>query len=99
MSVILELSIFPMDKGDSFSPYVARAVNIIRKSGLPHSFGSMGTCIEGSYEEVMQVAEDCFKELSKDSERVYMNMKLDWRKGRSGGLSGKTCSVEEKLSP
>ncbi len=37
MSVIVELSIFPMDKGSSLSPYVSRAVRIVKESGLPYS--------------------------------------------------------------
>ncbi|WP_147822135.1 MTH1187 family thiamine-binding protein [Salidesulfovibrio onnuriiensis] len=97
MSVILELTIFPMDKGTSVSPYVAKALGIIRESGLSHSFGPMGTCIEGSYREVMEVVEACFRAVGDDSERVYMNMKLDWRKGRTNGIGGKVRSVEQKL--
>ena len=34
MSVIVEFSIFPIDKGESLSPYVARALKIIQDSGL-----------------------------------------------------------------
>lgn len=98
MSVILEISIFPMDKGHRFSPYVARAVDIIRKSGLNYSFGPMGTCIEGSWDEVVDLAGRCMKELQRDSERVYMNMKADWHKGRTDGLTQKVRSVEEKLN-
>ena len=36
MSVIVEFSIFPLDKGESLSPYVARALNKIQESGLPY---------------------------------------------------------------
>jgi hypothetical protein len=36
MSVIVEFSIFPMDKGESLSPYVARAFNLIQESGLSY---------------------------------------------------------------
>jgi hypothetical protein len=36
MSVIIEFSIFPMDKGESLSPYVARALKMIQDSGLPY---------------------------------------------------------------
>jgi uncharacterized protein YqgV (UPF0045/DUF77 family) len=36
MSVIVEFSIFPMDKGESLSAYVARALKIIQDSGLPY---------------------------------------------------------------
>ncbi len=35
MSVIINFSIFPLDKGESLSNYVARAIKIIDESGLP----------------------------------------------------------------
>jgi len=46
VSVVIQFSIFPMDKGMSVSPYVARAARIIRDSGFRYEIGSMGTCIE-----------------------------------------------------
>jgi uncharacterized protein YqgV (UPF0045/DUF77 family) len=36
MSVIVEFSIFPMDKGESLSKEVARVLQIIKDSGLPY---------------------------------------------------------------
>lgn len=98
MSVIVELSIFPMDKGSSLSPYVSRAVKIIRESGLPCNLGPMGTCIEGEWKEVMAVVNRCFEEISKDSGRVYVNIKADYQAGKDGRLTGKISSVEQKLS-
>lgn len=97
MSVIVELSIVPMDKGASFSPYVSRAVRIIKGSGLPYVFGPMGTCIEGEWEEVMAVVSRCFEDLKKDSERILVNMRVDYQAGRTGRLESKVRSVEEKL--
>lgn len=98
MSVIVELSLFPMDKGQSVAAHVARAVGVIRQSGLPHQLTPMGTCIEGEWDEVMAVVDACFKAVAEDSERVYLMVKADWRKGRSGGLTGKTASVERVLA-
>ena len=98
MSVIVEISLFPMDKGQGVSAFVARAVGLIRASGLPHQLTPMGTCIEGEWDEVLAVVDACFKALAADSDRVYLTMKADWRKGRSGGLAGKTKSVEAKLA-
>ena len=66
MSVIIDFSIFPVDKGESLSPYVARAVKIIKESGIPYHFGPMGTSIEGEWEEVVGVVDRCFRELEKD---------------------------------
>ena len=97
MSVIIDLSIFPLDAGGgSLSPHVARALNIIRNSGLPYQLGPMGTSIEGEWDEVMAVVGACYRELSMDFDRIYLNMKADCRKGRSGGLSEKVRSVMAK---
>jgi len=97
MSTIIDFSIVPMDKGESVSPYVARAVAIIKKSGLSYRFGPMGTSIEGEWPEVMAVVEQCFEALKKDCNRVYMTIKVDYRKGAIGRLQGKMASVEQKI--
>jgi len=97
MSVIAEISIFPMGASGSLAPYVAKAVDIIRSSGLPFLLGPMGTCVEGDWSEVMAVVDLCFKALAADQDRVYMTLKVDWRAGRVGGLASKTRSVESQL--
>ena len=97
MSALIDLSIFPLDKGDSLSAHVARVLKIIKDSGLPHKMGPMGTSIEGEWDEVMGVVNKCFEELKKDCDRVYMALKMDYRKGPSGRIESKVKSVEEKL--
>ncbi len=97
MSVLIDLSIFPLDKGDSLSSHVARALKIIKDSGLAYELGLMGTSLEGDWDQVMGVVNSCFKELKKDCDRVYMALKLDYRKGSSGRLKTKVKSVEKKL--
>ena len=97
MSVIAELSIFPMDKGVSMSPFVARVVTVIKQSGLSYVFGPMGTTIEGEWDEVMHTVSECYKELEQDCDRIYLTLKVDARKGRQNGLTSKTESVAAKL--
>lgn len=97
MSVIMELSIFPVDKGISVSPYVARAVKIIESSGVPHQLNPMGTCIEGEWPEVFKVVDQCFTDLQKDCDRIYLTMKADYRKDRSGGLNSKVEAVKSRM--
>ena len=97
MSVIVELSIFPMDKGVSVSPYVARAVKIIESSGLSYEINPMGTCIEGEWPAVFKVVDQCFKDLQNDCDRIYFTMKADYRKDRSNGLNSKMTSVKSQL--
>ncbi len=95
--LLAHISIFPLDKGISLSSYVARSLDIIDKSGLDYTLGSMGTTIEGEYEEVFEVIRECFESMREDSERVSMYIKVDWRKGKKGRLEHKIRSVEKRL--
>lgn len=98
MSVIVELTLFPLDKGQSVGIFVARAVGIIRASGLACQLTPMGTLIEGEWDEVMAVVGQCFQALAAESDRVYLTLKADWRRGRTDGLRTKTESVERALA-
>lgn len=97
MSTIVDFSIVPMDRGDSVSAYVARAVSIIRNSGLAYSLGPMGTSIEGEWQEVMEVIDQCFKALEKDCDRIYMTVRVDYRRDRGGRIEEKVASVVKKM--
>ena len=97
MSVIIEFSIFPMDKGESLSPYVARALKLIQDSGLPYELNPMGTCVEGEWKDVMALVDRCFEALQKDCSRINLSLKADYRRGPSGRMAGKVASVKEKL--
>lgn len=97
MSVLIHFSIFPTDKGTSVSPYVAKAVQIIRDSGLPYKIGPMSTAVEGEWSEVMAVVENCFQELRKECSRIYLTLQMDYRQGAVNRIEGKVKSVESKL--
>lgn len=98
MSALIEFAIFPIDHTKSKSAFVARALDIIDKSGLPYQFTAMGTVIEGeTVEEVLAVVEEAYLELQKDCERIYSTIKIDYCKGPIGRLNKKVNSVEEKL--
>ena len=97
MSVIVEFSIFPMDKGESLSPYVARSLKLIQASGLPYELNPMGTCVEGEWNEVMSLVDRCFQELQKDCKRISLALKADYRKGSTGRMKTKVESVRAKL--
>jgi uncharacterized protein (TIGR00106 family) len=95
--VLLEFSMFPLDRGVSLSPYVARCVEIIDRSGLDYQFHAMGTTLEGDFNQVIRVVQKCFEALASDCERVECNIKIDYRKGPEGRLRAKVASVEAKL--
>lgn len=96
MSMMMEISLFPADHGESFSPYVARCLEIIERSGLPYKLGPMGTTLEApSAREIFAVVERCLTELQKDCHRVEGNIKFDWRAGEEPRLEEQTAKVEQ----
>ncbi len=95
MSAIAELSIFPLDKGESVSSYVAQAVAVIQSSGLDYQIGPMGTCFEGDWDEVIRVARDSMDAMKNDCGRVYMVLKVDYRAGQDNRMKGKVASLKK----
>jgi len=95
--VVLELSMFPLDKGESVSAYVARSVDVIQSSGLDYRCNAMGTVLEGDFDQVMDVVRRCFQTMAADCNRIECSIKFDYRKGYRGRLVSKVASVEQKL--
>ncbi len=94
--VLLEFSLYPTDKGASVSDYVKRNLEIIDDSGLPYRLGPMGTCLEGSWDEVMNVVRQCYDRMSEDCDRVACQIKIDARKGHDGRLDSKVETLRKK---
>ena len=95
--VLLEFSMSPSTKGESLSPYVARSLDIIDKSGLPYQLTPMGTIIEGEWAEVMAVVTACFEAMQTDCERISTQIKIDYRAGPGGRIQSKIDAVEQRL--
>ncbi|KAF0244994.1 MAG: hypothetical protein FD180_2034 [Planctomycetota bacterium] len=97
MSVLLEFSMSPLDKGESVGEYVARSLAIVDRSGVPYRLNPMGTVLEGTWDEVMEVVKRCYMTMSKDCRRVSCSIKIDARKGKGGRLESKVKRVEKLL--
>jgi uncharacterized protein (TIGR00106 family) len=98
MSVLVEFSMFPTDKGESVSQYVSRIIKMIDESGISYKLTPMGTVFETeTMEEALQILEKAYKQLEPDCNRVYSTVKFDIRKGKSNRLKQKIESVEKRL--
>ena len=95
--VLLEFSMSPLGKGESVGKYVSRSLDIIDKSGVDYRLNPMGTVLEGEWDDVFDVVRQCFLRMQKDCNRVSCTIKVDYRKGHRGRLTGKTASVEKRL--
>lgn len=95
--VLLEFSMSPLGKGESVGKFVSRSLDIIDKSGVEYQLNPMGTVLEGEWDEVFRVVKECYARMKKDCPRISCVIKVDYRRGRKGRLTGKVVSVEKRL--
>ena len=101
MSVLLDLSIFPMDQGEGVSGFVAPVIAMIRDSGQPYRLSPMGTIIETeTLAEALAILECAHTILAqRGCQRIYATAKFDIRSGPLGRLEGKIAAVQEHIGP
>lgn len=97
---VAEISVVPVGtQSASISNYVAKAVGIVKESGLKYELSSMSTNVEGEVgailEVVRKVHEACFEQ---GATRVLTSVKIDDRRDKSLTIEGKKSAVESKLS-
>ncbi|WP_296700237.1 MTH1187 family thiamine-binding protein [Thiocapsa sp. UBA6158] len=99
MSVLLDLSIFPVDRGAGVSGFVAPVIAMIRDSGHDYRLSPMGTLVEtDTLPEALALIERAYEILDAlGCERVYATAKLDIRKGPGGRMEGKVESVRKQI--
>lgn len=93
---LMEFSMIPLDKGDSFSAYVARVLKIVDESGLTYRLNPMGTVVEGEWDDLMHLLTRCFRELEKDCRRISLQVRFDYRQGSESRMESKVQSVIAK---
>ena len=98
--MLLAFSVSPATTDDpdgSVSEAVARAVRVVRDSGLPNETTSMFTTLEGEWDECMAVVKAACAAVAEVSPRVALVLKADIRPGRTGQLTAKVERVEERM--
>ena len=97
--VTVDLSIFPVGKGEHLGIFVAQALDVIDKSKIKYQLGPMGTTLEGSWEDVFGVVKKCFEAMKKDSNRAYGTLKIDYKfaSDQTDEIKSKVISVEKAL--
>lgn len=95
---LIEFNVIPIGhtKNESISPTVAKVVKHIKSSGLPNETHAMGTVIEGTLDECLELVKTCIQESLKDTPRVTASVRLDVRPGHDGRIESSVRSVEEQ---
>src|SRR4249919_2310132 len=97
--MIAAFSISPIsgDQSGGVAEAVARAVQVVRDSGLPCETNAMFTNVEGEWDEVMAVVKRAVDAVAEASPRVSLVLKADIRAGYTGQLAAKVQRIEDIL--
>ncbi|MFD9939321.1 MTH1187 family thiamine-binding protein [Nonomuraea sp. NPDC050547] len=95
--MIVAFSITPLGVGEGVAEPVARAVKVVRESGLPNRTDAMFTTIEGEWDEVMAVIKQAVDAVKEVAPRVSIVLKADIREGVTDGMTSKLDSLERHL--
>lgn len=96
--MLVEFTISPLGIGESVSCEVAEVVKVLEASNLPNTTHPMGSIIEGSWDEVMEVIKKCHHTLSDKGLRTITSIKIDDRPSKPmDRLTAKLESLKEKM--
>ncbi|GAA3836182.1 MTH1187 family thiamine-binding protein [Sphaerisporangium flaviroseum] len=95
--MIVAFSVTPLGVGEGVSEPVARAVRIVRESGLPNSTDAMFTTLEGEWDEVMDVVKRAVEAVAEVAPRVSLVLKADMRQGVDDAMTSKVEALERHL--
>ena len=98
--VIAEISVVPLGTGSpSLSRYVAECVEVLQEIGIRYTLTPMGTILEGSLEEVLEVVRLLHRvPFNKGVERVSTRVVIDERRDKDATAEGKVESVRKRLA-
>jgi len=95
---LLEFSITPLGVGGGVSSFVADVTKVIRASNLENELHSMGTIVEGTLDECLDLVKQCVRETLQSAPRASVAIKIDVRSGANGGrIRSKVNTVRKML--
>jgi len=80
--MLAELSIVPLGRGEHLASAIAEVLDVVDRSGFRYKFTPCGTCLEGEWDEVME---------------VVLLVRIEDEAGENDKLTRNVTSVEEKL--
>jgi len=84
--------------GEHLSEALAEILDLVDRSGIRYKFTPCGTCLEGEWDEVMDVVRRAVAAVEARAPRVSLVLKADIRPGVTDGLNSKVETVERFLS-
>src|SRR3954465_12397340 len=79
--MLVELSIVPLGCDVQWSDQLAEALKLVDASGLPFVLTPSGTCIEGQWDEVMNLVRQCHERVRQSSPHVLTSTRVEDEEG------------------
>jgi len=96
---LMEISVVPLGTSSpSVSDFIAKALKIIKDSGLKYELTPMATIIEGEIPQLLKIVEQIHSSLFDDQvRRIVTTIKIDDRRDKKITFKSKVQSVLKKL--
>lgn len=94
--VLIELSVIPLGTGTHLSDEIAEILRLVADSGLPYQLTPAGTCIEGEWDEVMQLVRRCHARAREHSPHVITTVKIEDQQGATNQLRRNVAAVQQE---
>lgn len=96
MTVIAEVTTYPIGMGISLSEYVKPAIRVLKESGLKYQIGPMSTAIEAeTVEELFEVIGRMHNAIADAGcKRISTAIRIDDRRDKERGMMDKVRAVD-----
>jgi uncharacterized protein (TIGR00106 family) len=94
--MLVELSILPLVGDGHVSDELAEVLKLIDSYGLSYQLTPSATCIEGEWNEVMELVRLCHDRVRSRSSHIVTFIKIEDEEGASDKLNRNISSVEQK---
>lgn len=96
---LMQLTVTPLGtQSTSVGEYVAEFQEALIQHKIPHTLTDMGTIIEGSAEELLQIAAKIHAlPFDKGAKRVVTQILMDDRRDKNISLGDKVASVQARM--
>jgi uncharacterized protein (TIGR00106 family) len=95
--MLAELSITLLGRGTQLSGDLGRILKIIDESGIRYKLTPSGTCLEGEWDEVMDLVKRCHREARSFCTYVLTTVRIEDESGANDQLNENIASIERAV--
>lgn len=96
--MLFELSLIPTRSQHHIGEAISRAVRLIEEAGLDYQITAAGTCIVGTWDEVMPVIKRCHELARQSSSQVISTIRIEDDAVTPPTLDGNVRRVREQVA-